>query len=57
MRSACFNYDDDDNDNRDGETERGDNEETFDALIDWKMRLKLSSSAKTFYAFLYIPIL
>ena len=27
-----FNYDDD-NDKRDGETERGDNEETFDALI------------------------
>ena len=33
MQSACFNYDDDNNDKRDGETERGDNEETFDALI------------------------
>ena len=36
MQSACFNSDDDDNDKRDGETERGDNEETFDALIDLK---------------------
>ena len=32
MQSACFNSDDD-NDKRDGETERGDNEETFDVLI------------------------
>ena len=34
MESACFNSYDDDNYRRDGETERGDNEETFDALID-----------------------
>ena len=33
MQSACFNSEDDDNDKRDGETERGDNEETFDVLI------------------------
>ena len=38
MQTRCecnvhVNYDDDDNYRRDGETERGDNEETFDALI------------------------